>query len=185
MRAGFQLDYTRDIGRDMVILLAPHCERFEVMGSVRQGKSRVKDIRLLCVSNVHSTAGMLGGSSNHYALDAVLETYVGDGSIFRKRPNKRGHFTFGQANKLLVNFPTGIPIDVFSTSVENWGMSEVVRTGPAEFNIRLMQRFKELRMRGHAFGGVTGRNGEMIECPDEKTVFELAKLPWLEPEDRR
>ena len=75
----------------------------------------------------------------------------------------------------MVHVPSGIPIDVFSTSAQNWGMSAVVRTGPKEFNIRLMQRFRQLGMTGHAYGGVTGRDG-IIECPDEETVFRIAEL---------
>ena len=95
MKAGFDLHHARSVGWDLAKLLRPYCERIHVMGSVRRGKPRVKDIELLCISKVHSTADMFGGSTNHYALDAVLETYVEDGTIFRKRPNKRGHFTFG------------------------------------------------------------------------------------------
>ena len=64
-------------------------------------------------------------------------------------------------------------------------MSLVVRTGPKDFNVRMMSRFRELEMRGHAYGGVTDRNGNDVECPDEATVFGLLGWPWIPPEERQ
>ena len=80
--------------------------------------------------------------------------------------------------------PSGIPVDVFSSSTNNWGMSLVVRTGSKDFNVRMMARFRELGMRGHAYGGVTDQEGNEIECPDEETVFRLLGWSWMPPERR-
>ena len=75
---------------------------------------------------------------------------------------------------------------------KNWGMAMVVRTGPADFNIRLMATFRQNGMRGHAYGGVTklGPHGQEgsgrveVDCPDERTVFDLLDWPYREPWER-
>ena len=90
----------------------------------------------------------------------------------------RGRATLGPKNKYLVHVPTGAAVDVFSTPAENWGMLYFVRTGSADFIRKAMQRFIKLGKRGHAYGGVTLKDGT------EEKVFELLELPWNEPAER-
>ena len=165
------LSRAKAVADDLLRLLAPHCERIAVAGSIRRKKPRVKDIELLCASKVTSTADLFG-------------SLVADGTVLEKRADKSGRYSYGEQNKLLVHVPSGVPVDVFSSSIKNWGMSLVVRTGPKEFNVRMMSRFRELGMRGHAYGGVTDQGGTEIECPDEETVFRLLGWPWMPPERR-
>ena len=176
----------KGVADELVCLLAPHCERMEVAGSIRRRRSRVKDIELLCVSKVWSSQDLFGGlATNGYELDLKLDKLIADGAVLKKRLNKRGNPTYGEKNKLLTHVPSGIPVDIFSVPPANWGMALVVRTGPTAFNIRLMARFKEMGMRGHAYGGVTDQVGTELECPDEATVFRLLGWPWIPPEWRR
>ena len=179
------LESARALADDLVRLLAPHCERIAIVGSVRRGRPWVKDIELLCVSKVTSSRDLFGGlATNGYQLDLKLDKLVADGSVLKKRPLKAGRYSYGEQNKLLMHGPTGIPVDIFSVPAANWGMALVVRTGPKESNIRLMARFKELGMRGHAYGGVTDQEGTLLVCPDEETVFRLLGWPWIPPEHR-
>ena len=180
-----ELSVARSVGEDLVRLLVPFCERIEIAGSIRRQRPQVKDIELLCVSRVRSTQDLFGDlATNSYELDLKLDGLVADGTVLKKRANKSGRYSYGEQNKLLVHVPSGVPVDVFSASTENWGMSLVVRTGPKEFNVRMMSRFRELGMRGHAYGGVTDQGGTEIECPDEETVFRLLGWPWMSPERR-
>ena len=180
------LALAKEVADQLVRLLAPHCERIAVAGSIRRRRPDVKDIELLCASKVTSTADLFGRAvTNWYFLNKKLDALVADGSVLKKRANKSGRYTYGAQNKLLVHVPSGIPVDVFSSSTNNWGMSLVVRTGPKDFNVRMMSRFRELGMRGHAYGGVTDRNGNDVECPDEATVFGLLGWPWIPPEERQ
>jgi DNA polymerase/3'-5' exonuclease PolX len=64
-------------------------------------------------------------------------------------------------------------------------MALFVRTGPAEWNVRAMQRFIELGLRGHAYGGVTMPSGYEVGCPTEEAVFALLEWQFVEPKDRR
>lgn len=107
-----------------------------------------------------------------------------DQGVLSYRYNKAGHpIGFGEQNKHLVDVASGVAVDIFSATAKNWGMALVVRTGPADFNIRMMARFKTLGMRGHAYGGVTVNEAEM-DCPTEAAVFDLLGWSWARPEDR-
>ena len=134
---------------------------------------------------MRSTQDLFGDlATNSYELDLKLDALVVDGSVLKKRANKSGRYSYGEHNKLLVHVPSGIPVDVFSSSIKNWGMSLVVRTGPKDFNVRMMARFRGLGMRGHAYGGVTDQESNEIECLDEETVFRLLGWSWMPPERR-
>ena len=181
----YVLAAARAVGAQLVRLLEPHCKRIEIAGSIRCQRPDVGDIELLCISKVTSVADLFGDiATNCYMLDEALGTIVEDATVLQKRLDKRGRATFGEQNKLMVHVPSGIPVDAFSASVENWGMSQLVRTGPVEFNRRVMARFRELGMKGHAYGGVTDPEGNEIACPDEETVFRLLGWPWMPPEER-
>ena len=185
MNERYGLASAKEVTDQLVRLLAPHCERIAVAGSIRRKRPDVKDIELLCASKVTSTADLFGRAvTSWYSLNKKLDALVADGSVLKKRANKSGRYSYGEHNKLLVHVPSGIPVDVFSSSTNNWGMSLVVRTGSKDFNVRMMARFRELGMRGHAYGGVTDQEGNEIECPDEETVFRLLGWSWMPPERR-
>ena len=167
----------------LVRQLQGSCEKIAVAGSIRRRRPDVGDIELLCVprpSGVDLFGRQVPGDSQ---LDRRCRELIAAG-ILDYRPNKAGAVTFGPQNKLLVHKPTGIPVDVFSAQELNWGMALVVRTGPADFNIWMMKRFRQLKMLGHAYEGVS-KGGKMVPCPTEERVFELLEWPWVRPEDRR
>ena len=47
-----------------------------------------------------------------------------------------------------------------------------------------MARFKAIGFAGHAYAGVSNRQGQEIDCPDEATVFRLLGWSYIEPEER-
>lgn len=193
----------------LISALEESCERIEVAGSIRRGRPEVGDIELLCVSNLgaylpvlkpaeaqatfdwevpDSTSHNLPGDTRfdpeYPSLDVTVQNLINAGQL-AKRPNKNGSFSFGVKNKLLVHVESGIPVDIFSTPKENWGMALVVRTGSANFNKRMMAAFIEKGMEGHAYGGVTvpGRPFQ-VACPTEQSVFDLLEWDFILPEDR-
>ena len=162
------------VAQDLKALLAPACERIEIAGSVRRQKPDVADIELLCVPKP---------CNEILYIDALDEAVMG--GPLDMRPNVKGRFTYGRLNKLMVHRSSGIPVDIFSVEVRNWGMSLVVRTGPAEFNVRFMARLLQLGMKGHAYGGITSALGQEIECPDEESVFRCLGWAYTPPEQRK
>ncbi|MBI4305171.1 MAG: hypothetical protein HY678_02530 [Chloroflexi bacterium] len=147
------------------IELRPYCERIEIAGSIRRRKETIGDVEIVCIPKA-GRVDLFGTVLSDQITD-YLASQIGGGRC-EKRPNIRGITTFGPANKLLLY--GGFPVDVFSTTVRNWGMSMFIRTGPAEWNIKAMQTFQCLGMEGHSYGGVTGKDGREIDCPDEALI---------------
>lgn len=197
------------VALELKAALAESCERIELAGSLRRGRPEVGDIELLCISNKgaylpvlkpaaaqatfdwevpdstgHDLPGDTRFDPEYPSLDVVVQNLINAGRL-AKRPNKNGGFSYGIKNKLLVHVESGIPVDIFSTPKENWGMAFVVRTGSANFNKRMMAALIEAGMEGHAYGGVTvpGRFGE-VACPTEQSVFDLLEWDFIQPEDR-
>ena len=181
MSAGEQrypLEQALAVAGQLLMWLAPACERIEVAGSCRRRKPDVGDLELLCIPRAAENLFYKD------ALDEAIKTMMAHGLVYY-RLNKNGSIQYGPSNKLLVHLGSGIPVDIFSIERRYWGMGLVMRTGPAEFNIRMMSRFRELGMRGHAYAGISSMTNHDIECPDEATVFRHLGWPYLEPEERK
>ena len=160
----------------------PACHRVTVAGSIRRNVGQVGDIEILAIPNTGLTDLFGNPVPGDSALDHRCHQLVARG-VLALRPNVNGSTTFGPLNKLLVHVASGIPVDIFTADLTNWGMSLLVRTGPADFCKAVMARFQYLGMAGHAYGGVT-RDGASVDCPDEETVFGLLEWPYLSAERR-
>lgn len=116
-------------------------------------------------------------------LDPEMDDLLAQG-VLGYRLDAKGRKTYGDHNRFVVHRPSGVPVDIFIGDQQNFGMLYLVRTGPKEFKIRIMQRFRTLGMRGHVSGGVTSKHGDEITCPDEASVFELLQMPYISPDQR-
>ena len=97
------------------------------------------------------------------------------------RLNSRGSKTYGPLNKYLIHRASGIPVDLFATTMENKGMAWVVRTGSKAFNVKVMTRLLQLGKKGHAYAGITLADGTTVNCPDEEVVFKELEWEWMPP----
>jgi len=92
-----------------------------------------------------------------------------------------------------------VRVDLFLATVETWGLTVAIRTGPADFSRALVERWTALTNGGHCHESrlhypYTGRAGGAVSTskflgPVEPTrteaeVFKALKLPWIDPEDR-
>lgn len=186
MTTGFKQKWplrdVKPLAQELLDLLRPACERVEIAGSIRRWAPTVGDIELLCITRpgLAVQASMFGDVPSPALLDARLDELLAAG-VLAKRPNRNGSYTYGAQNKLLLHKKSGVPVDVFSTTAENWGMALFVRTGCAEWNVGAMSAFLKRGMRGHAYGGVTTAAGSQVPCPNEQDVFTLLGWPWTEP----
>ena len=176
------------LAQGMMVILAPHAERMEVAGSVRRRLRDVGDVELLYIPKwLEETVNtqLFGNSGNREdAVDVRIRRAMADG-ILEKRLNTLDRpIGYGTDNKFLVHRPSGIALDLFSTTACNWGMAMVVRTGPAEWNVGMMKAFRRLGMQGHAYGGVDDAAGHTIDCPTEDDVFRLLGIEYIDPEGR-
>lgn len=170
-----KLDQAQKIAEELAKLLEPACERVQVAGSIRRRKPEPHDIELLVIPQ------FLSGIDQ---LDLMLKMLV-MGHVLGLRRNKRGAATYGQLNKLMVHLPSGIGVDVFSTSAENWPNALVVRTGGKETNQAIATAALKKGWGWHAYGrGFRTADGGEFICRSERDVFQAVGLPYLEPWER-
>jgi len=171
-----ELTKAKKIAEEVVVLLEGACEKIEIAGSIRRRKPEVGDIEILCVPKFEEGIDL---------LDAELGGLMIQ-QIFTHRRNRRGSIMYGRENKFLLHKPSGIGVDIFSTTMERWPVAMVVRTGGKETNIEISRRAQERGMRFHAYGqGFTQADGTELVCSSEQDVFKAVGLRYLEPWERR
>lgn len=163
------------VAATLVRILAPSCESIEVAGSIRRRKPDVGDVELLCIPRL----GDRDLDWLDYSLKDMLASHP---RLLDLRLDKNGRTSYGPQNKYLVHH-TGIPVDIFSTTPENWWVALVVRTGPAELNRAIAGKALRMGMQFHAYGrGFTSKIGDYeIVCKSEEDVFKAVELPYLPP----
>lgn len=164
--------------------LAPACERIEIAGSLRRGKPDVGDIELLAIPRFRHVQDLFGSSHDQISeLDLLVERLIVTGVLAPRKAVNGRVAGFGPRNKLMLHLPSGIPLDLFTATPASWPMNLLVRTGPAELNIRVMARLKARGYAGHV-DGIDGPDGIPIPLPDEAAIFALLGLPYAEPDER-
>ncbi|MBA7672485.1 hypothetical protein ES703_80662 [subsurface metagenome] len=169
-----ELERAKAIAEEVKSLLEPGCERIEIGGSIRRRKPDVGDIELLAIPKYVAGVDQLDKEIGALFIQRLL--------CYRR--NKRGRITYGPKNKLLLHIPTGIGVDIFSTTEECWPVALVVRTGGKQTNIRISMAAQEMGYQFHAYGsGFSTLQGEIV-CRSEREVFEAVGLPYREPWER-
>jgi DNA polymerase/3'-5' exonuclease PolX len=119
------------------------------------------------------------------AIEALLLT-----GVLRKRPSKTKTFAWGVKNKLALH-RSGIPVDLFAATPENWFNYLVCRTGPADSNTRIAMEAQKRGWKWNPYGNGFSRGGVLAGPPEEhvvrseRDVFEFVGLPYAEPEERK
>ena len=164
----------RGIAEQLKELLQSSCERIEIRGSIRRLKPQVGDIELLAIPKMIDGVDQLDREIGALFIQRILD--------FRR--NKLGSTVYGPKNKLLRHIESGIGVDIFSTTWENWPVASVVRTGGKATNQRIATEAIKRGLRFHAYGrGFTSPQGEII-CQSERQVFETVGLLYREPWER-
>ena len=173
------------VAEEIVGWLKPYCSKVTIAGSLRRKKPDVGDIEILCISeNFDDKDFSECGVEFSNLLDREVQYHI-ELKKLDYRLNKKGNRTYGKQNKLLVHCASGIPVDIFSTTEENWWVALVVRTGPKESNIKISMAAKDRELKFNAYGsGFSTVYDSKIYCHSEKEVFEAVGLPYLPPEER-
>ena len=187
----YPLAQLRAIADSLVTELLPCCERIVVAGSIRRRKATVKDIELLAVPKVARVRTDLFGDvyAETDLLQLELELWLTEGRL-RHRLGKDGKRAFGPKYKRVLyrHGDEWIPLDVFSTSADSWGLVLLERTGPAEYSkAMLAQRAAGgtiLPFGYRCFGNVLHRGDTPVVVPDEQAFYAICDLPYIEPWER-
>lgn len=185
----WQCGFAERIADGLLSKLVPCCDRFEIAGSIRRGKPMVGDVELLYIPTLIAgkPVDMFSPPPMVNLTDNIIEELLAD-KLLGKRLNVNGHIAgWGPNNKLAVHIPTGLPIDLFATTAENWYVSLVIRTGGKDTNLMLTTGANKKNLTLNAYGcGVTNRaTGEVTKANSEREVFELCGVEYREPEDRQ
>ncbi len=176
------------VAEQMKIILSAVCDKIIIAGSIRRGKSRVGDIELLYIPKLAvkpDPADLFGKPMQINLADAVIESLLADG-ILTKRLKEDGTQTWGPLIKLSTHTDSGIPVDFFSATPENWWTLLVCRTGSADSNMAICNAAIRLGMQWSPYEGFKDRKDEkLIFVPhSERAVFERVGLPYRKPQDR-
>jgi len=164
------LQQAETIAREVIYKLEPYCARISVAGSVRRKKPVVKDIEIVLIP--HKDCLM------EYAV--ALAHYPGLKGELCGKYTKRRH-------------PSGINLDIFMATPNNWGLQLAIRTGSAQFSHRVLAT-------GWSKKGYVSKGGILYPtiniCEDdldysnpiyireEKELFDLIGITYIKPEER-
>lgn len=168
------------------------CERIEIAGSLRRRKLEVRDIELVAVARLEDRPDGLFGSETIDLLEARVAELLGSGFLdVRLVANHRAGGSIDYQTKLGPAFKAlvfdGIPVDLFIVRPPaTWGCIFALRTGPGDWNTRLVTECKAIGRR--VAGGQVERwhHGawEVVPTPEERDFFAAVGQPWVEPPDR-
>lgn len=165
----FAYEEVLPVAQRVLEVLAPFCERIEIAGSIRRKSPLVKDIEIVCIPKPYDVDMFASG----IAL-AVQDWPCINGKL---KPNMESRYT----KRLL---PELITLDLFMCKPENWGWIFAVRTGSAEFSRDVL--VANVKRAGYdMIEGMIYHKGREVECKEEKDLFTLMGLPYIEPEHRK
>ena len=175
------------VANELMRALSPGCDRIAVAGSLRRRVADVGDIELVAVPRmrVETVPGLLEDEQREVDdLGLLVDRLLVRGTL-AKHPTdpKRGP----RYSKLL-HTASGLQLDLFETTLASWGLTLLIRTGPAAYSQWLVTEGH------HVAGGElhVGRLGcaswspcEVMPTPEEADVYAALGLAVARPEDRR
>ena len=152
------------IALEVIEQLKPYCERIEIAGSLRRKKADIGDIEIVAIPKPYSTG--------------LLES--GFATVVNKWEKVKGELPCKYTQRIL---PEGIKLDLFIAEEGNWGSILATRTGSADYSYKVLAN-GWVRQGFKSDGGYLFRDGEKYEVKEEKDLFRLIGIPYVEPEYR-
>jgi len=159
-----KLEQALEIAQKVKALLAPHCERIEIAGSIRRKKPEVKDIEIVAIPKPFDTG--------------LFES--GIATVVNQWQKVKGELPCKYTQRIL---PEGIKLDLFFAERGNWGLIYAIRTGSADYSHKVLAT--EWVKRGYkSEGGYLVANGKQIAVLEEEDLFRRIGVPFKAPELR-
>jgi DNA polymerase/3'-5' exonuclease PolX len=177
-------------------LLAPALLRCEVAGSIRRGKSEVKDIELVAIPRPRTDAQdgpvvfgePLSAEPPIARLIAALkrtDTLAADPEL--KRDGVRYKRVLLKRDESGKRINERVAVDLFLTRPDYFGAILAIRTGDAEFSKALVTPREQGGLLPDGLAHEDGslyRGDEVLDCPDERAYFGHLQLAVPEPGTR-
>lgn len=165
-------------------LLREAANRIEIAGSIRRGRPDVGDIEILYIPRTAQRKEDWFSDRTFNLFDEFLDKFISAGILARRR-NVKGSEIWGPKNKLAVHCATGIPVDLFAATAENWWNLLVCRTGPAESNTNIAMAAQRRGMKWSPYSpGFQCSNGDLLAVHSEAEVFETVGMTPQPPDKR-
>lgn len=155
------LEEATALANEIVALLAPHCDRIQIAGSIRRQHPFPGDIEIVCIPKYDIVR-----SRQFVELVDSWEKVRGDA-----RTGKATQRIYKQQK-----------VDIFMCGPENWGYIFAIRTGSAGFShLTLARRWVQCGLRGIEGQLVRVKDNTPISVREEEDLFKLLNLPFVEP----
>ena len=170
-----ELHRAEKIANKYIEVLSPYCEpgRCVVAGSVCRKKPEVGDLEIVCIPKLYETY------NNELFGESIWATHPGFVNEVNKLQKVKGEPTGKYTQRIL---PEGINLDLFMANKDNWGYILAIRIGPDGYSKYLANTWKK-----NGFLGIDGDltlNGEIIPVREERDLFRIIGLEYVDPEYR-
>ncbi len=174
----------RELADGLLLRMMPFCERGLIAGSIRREKPEVKDIELVVIPKWEERPGAdLFGTPERVnllhewalATDFVRWIKPGTSFILDWQPKPEGKYWRGL-------LPSGMKLDLFLATADNFGAIALIRTGSAEFSEAVVTH--ALRIGKRCIEGHFTVDGKPVATPEEADVFKLLNLRYVGPSQR-
>lgn len=157
-------DAAIEVADQALRLIAPHCHRAEIAGSIRRRKPEVGDIEIVAIPKPYDIGLFESG------LAAVVNRW----------PKVKGELPCKYTQRIL---PSGMKLDLFFATPENWGLILAIRTGSADYSHHVLAA--GWVKRGYkSVDGMLTANGKPIPVREERDLFTLIGIPPVDPTKR-
>jgi len=135
------------------------CEKYDIAGSIRQGKEMVGDVDIVIIP----------------------KTPVDE---FIQKIKETIDFEYGGQKKLFGMF-MGRPVNIFITNADSYGACLYQSTGPAMYNVHKRRLAKSKGFKLNEYGLFNRETGEKVAGHTEESIFEALGWSYREPTDRK
>jgi DNA polymerase/3'-5' exonuclease PolX len=181
-QGGMAFEVASKLASEAVAYLDPYCIRLQVVGSVRRQKpGGIHDIEVLCVPKLVESETTL--TPVPALRPETVETLLVRAPFGYGRPDKNGRAApFSDKYYRLTYKQEGFDLFVCQPPAE-WGLLELIRTGPADFSHEFVTRLWEYGLRSRD-GHIEDAKGKRVPTPEEADAFRACRLQYIEPKDR-
>jgi len=153
-----RLEEAQKLAEQIVKQIHPHCERVEIVGSIRRKQSQIRDVDVVLTPKSFLWSRIIA------TLQRTMDAKV------LKRGESIAQLTI-----------EGVNVDLYVASPETYEPLVLIRTGSAGHNIKLSILAHKKGMKLSHRGLI--KNGRII-ASSEREIFEALGLGYVPPEER-
>lgn len=147
------------IANDLCARIDKYCAKYDIAGSIRQGKDMVGDVDIVVLPNI-----------------SLLE--------FIDKVKDIIEYEYG-GNKKIFGMYLGRPVNIFITTQDSYGACLYQSTGPAMYNVHKRRMAKAKGYKLNEYGLFNRDTDEKVAGETERSIFDFLGWSYKEPSDRK